>query len=86
MKFTELCVFLLLLADLISSELLVIGPRSLSFQENLQLYVINTDEVKSNDDFEITLVGKKSNEFLYTQEDGLKMDFDQKYVDIRVRI
>lgn len=86
MKFAELFAFLILSADFISSEVFVVGPRSISFQEDLQLYLINT--VKSNDDLEITLVGSKTGENLYLEEEEetVKMDFDQKQVNISVSI
>lgn len=90
MEFTVLSFFLILLADFITSEVFVVGPRSMSFQEDLQLYLINT--VKSNDILKIELVGKQKGEYLYIEEEeeedggGLKLDFDAKQVTISVSI
>lgn len=80
MKITVLWFILILSPDFISSEVFIVGPRSISFQQVLQLYVINT--VKSNDEFEIILTGKSSGEELYTDEDNLKLNFDQKKIEI----
>lgn len=82
MKISVLWIILILWPDFISSEVFVIGPRSIRFQENLKLHVINTEQ--SDEAISITLVGKNKGDTLYA-DDVEKLDFDQVQTEISVR-